>query len=201
MRRRGDSRSVNTGTGQLTGRAVAAWRGLASRERRLLVLLSAVALVAATVATLDWSARQKEAWTLAVADAGLRADVAAREAGRLDPGARREIDRLSAGALTADDIWLARILLEQRLAASAVAAGLDDARITVDEVADAAPVPDVLGARFEAAYDGAALVRFLDDLDAGVGLHAVQGLAVDREAGEVELQLVFPVRIAPGSAS
>lgn len=179
-------------------RVLGAWNRLAARERMLLAMLALFALVALTLASLDWSAGRREAHALAAA-AAASPSLAGRDS-LAGPDAYQS-RLLAEGSVRGSDIWMARIGLEQLLVAATGTAGIAAPRIIIAPPDETGPALPVLQAEIIAPYDGAALVRLLEALATGPAIYFVDSLSVDKEqAGEFRLVLTFPVHITEEGA-
>lgn len=191
---------MNGATQGMTNRVVAAWRGLAGRERWLLTVLVLVALGAVMMMSADFADRRREAYALADADLTARRELAVAGARRAGAGDADQLRIAAERSIKGSDIWMARVDLEQHLASATTAAGIASPRITVADEDESAAPSNVLRAEITAAYDGPALIRLLESLSADPRAYFVDGLTVDKgEAAEFTLNLSFPVQLTPGA--
>lgn len=173
-----------------------AWGGLAARERGLLGLLGLVALSLVVVTAADWSGRQREANALARADLDARREAALRAARRPDMAEIVRLRTVDEQAFTGEDIWMARVAVEQHLATMTAEAGLAEARIRIAEDAGGDAAAPVLKAEISAPYDAAAAARLLQHLASDRRAGVVDAVSADRgESAEFRIALSFPVRI------
>jgi len=173
-----------------------AWFGLAARERGLLGLLGLVALSLTVVMAADWSGRQRETNALARAELDARQEAALRGARRPDMAEAARLRAISEQAFTGEDIWMARVAVEQHLATLAAEAGVTEPRIRIAEDAEGDAAAPVLKAEISAPYDGAAIVRLLQRLASDRRAGFVDAVSADRgESAEFRIALPFPVRI------
>lgn len=195
---------------------VSAWEGalrsrfarLTQRERFLVLTLAGIALAALVWLPFSQAAEQRD--RLVIAEAAR--DEAQASARRLTALSRAEsrstrLEDLHAISLQAESVSIARILIEQRLTALAVAADVDITSVTVGAEAEDGATP-LLKAEFVAPYVAESFWRmmerlsaseeaiFIDTIDISANANASMGLALPgraRPTGQARVVLLVPV--------
>jgi hypothetical protein len=108
---------------------------LSPREAWLLAGLAMLALVTGAYYAMQWSAGERDRYVAAQADLGLaqQARAAAARQGGAASADLAELATAEAWSTHARDLWLARLAIEQRLSAAAVAARLPSPQIKIAE--------------------------------------------------------------------
>lgn len=182
--------------GGMADRLAHAWRGMAERERWLLALLGLVALGGGLTTAADWNADRRQARALAAADLAARQEALVLARSRRAGADPDQLRLASERSLKGADIWMARIALEQHLATTATAAGVQTPRITVADSPEDVPPPDTLRAEIAGPYDGPAVVRLLEAVTDGSPAVFVDSLSVTGgETAEFRLALSVPVEL------
>jgi hypothetical protein len=194
--RKGDGVTAQTASriSTLGGPLSAALRRMSARERWLVGLLGLVMVTAAAVTAAQWSGDQREREVLALAELQARRQAAARAtAGGPGPGVRAQLAAADAWSLHAPDIWIARVRVEEHLAAAAQAAGVQNAQVEVfaGREADAQPV---VRAEVSGPYQRPQLVGLLQRVYAGPSAVVVERIQVKAvEDPSFKLSLLYPV--------
>ena len=182
-------------TGAIGGPVSAALSRMSPRERWLAGLLGLVAILAAAVTATEWAADQREREVLALADLQARRQAAARiTAGGPGPGLRAQLAAAQAWSLNAPDLWIARVRVEEQLAAAALAAGVKDAQVEVFAGAEADGAQPLVRAEISGPYlrpQLAALLQGIYASPAAVVVERIQVKAVEEPSFKVSL--LYPV--------
>jgi hypothetical protein len=182
--------------------ASAALARTSARERVLAALLGLIVLMSAALVALDWSQTQEDRAAAAVVALQAREQARARAArGGLDAAGRQQLSAVDAMALKAPDLWIARVRIEEQLAAAVAEAGVREPEITV-AAAEAEPgaLPTVR-AEVSGAWSKPAFAGLLTRLASGP--YAVMVEHVQAELGDNPrfiLSLEWPVESAPAGA-
>ena len=176
------------------GRALAR---LTRREAWLLAAMGLVALVVAAVYAFQWSAASRDRYVAAAADLTLaQQHRAALSRQGADDGAAAQV-RAAAGWTThAHDLWLARLAIEQRLSAAALAAKLPSPDIKVAEALETGSDAPLLKAEVTGPYLPGPWLAFMRNLASGGPAFVVDKLDVSQGgASQFDLTLLVPVTL------
>lgn len=184
------------------GRIAALWTGLTARERLLVVVMGLIVLAGTAFSSADWSANQRDRYAAAQADLALARQARLASRGVLDIATRARLTRLSDWTPTSRNIWMARLDLEQALAAAAEQAGLPDPEIRVAEGVEGDPALPLVRVEIDGPYVAEPFNGFLRRLADDRRAFVVGRLRIDNaETARYRLELLFPVTLPPGGGA
>jgi hypothetical protein len=170
---------------------------LSAREAWLLAALAMLALVTGAYYAMQWSAGERDRYVAAQADLALaqQTRTAARRQG--DSGADlAQLAGAEAWSTHARDLWLARLAIEQRLSAAAVAAHLPSPEIKVAEGLETDSDAPVLKAEVSGPYLPAPWLAFMRGLAAEGPALVVDKVDVgDASTAQFTVTLLVPVKL------
>jgi len=187
------------------GRALAQ---LSVREAWLLAGLAMLVLAAGAYYAMQWSAGERDRYVAAQADLAL-AQQTRTAATRQGGAASADLAQLATAegwSTHARDLWLARLAIEQRLSAAAVAARLPSPQIKVAEGLETDSDIPLLKAEVSGPYLPGSWLAFMRGLAAGRPAVVVDKIDVsDASTAQFTVTLLVPVKLdqapaaAPGS--
>ena len=189
---------------QLQGAAPAGegWLGrvlsrLSAREAWLLAALGLLALATAAFYTMQWSAGERDRYVAAQADLALAQQTHAAAAHRGAASADlAELGAAQAWTTHARDLWLARLAIEQRLSAAALAAHLPSPEIKVAEALESNSDIPLLKAEVSGPYLPGPWLAFMRGIAADGPAFVVDRLDVsDAATAQFSLTLLVPVQL------
>jgi hypothetical protein len=170
---------------------------LSPREAWLLAAMGLVALVVAAVYAFQWSAGERDRYVAAQADLTLaqQSRAAMRRQGA-DEGARAQLVAAQGWSTHAHDLWLARLAIEQRLSAAALAAHLPSPEIKVAEGLETGSDAPLLKAEVTGPYLPAPWLAFMRGVAGSGPAFVVDKLDVsDANSAQFDLTLLVPVNL------
>jgi hypothetical protein len=169
---------------------------LTVRERRLAALAAVLALAVGAFSALGWSQDQRERYAAAQADLLLTRQVRHAAHGGLDRVQRAQLASLSDWSTRERNVWLARIQLEQAIAAAAARAGAPDPEIQVAQDLEGDPALPLVRVEISGPYVAAPFAALLRNLADDRHTMVVQRLEIgDADAARYRLSLLFPVDV------
>jgi len=187
------------------GRALAR---LSAREAWLLAGLGFLALLTGAYYAMQWSAAERDRYVAAQADLALAQQTRAAAASQQGGGAAdlAQLGAAEAWSTHARDLWLARLAIEQRLSAAALAAHLPAAEIKVAEGLETGSDIPLLKAEVSGPYLPGPWLAFMRGLATEGPALVVDKIDVsDASTAQYSLTLLVPVMLdqapaAPASA-
>jgi hypothetical protein len=183
-----------SGLGGASGRL----RPLSARETWLAACLGLLALGAAAVYAQSWSAAQRDRVANAEADLTLaRSNHAiALQKGTSDAPAAAQLAAITGWSTHARSFWMARLAIEQRLDAAAVAAHLPAPEIRIAQALEDGSDTPLLKAEVSGPYVAGPWLAFMRTLGAQGPSFVVDKLDVsDANTAQFALVLLFPVTL------
>ena len=177
------------------GRALAR---LSAREAWLLAALGFLALATGAHYAMQWNAAERDRYVAAQADLALAQQTRAVTASQQRGGGVALAQLAAAGAWTthARDLWFARLAIEQRLSAAAVAAHLPGAEIRVAEALESGGDIPLLKAEVSGPYLPGPWLAFMRGIAAQGPAVVVDKLDVsDAQTAQFNLTLLVPVML------
>ena len=178
---------------------------LSTREAWLLAGLGFLALVTSAYYAMQWSAAERDRYVAAQADLALaqqtRAAAATQAAGGADVA---QLSAAEAWSTHARDLWLARLAIEQRLSAAALAAHLPSPQIKVAEALESNSDIPLLKAEVSGPYAPGAWLAFMRAIASDGPAFVIDKLDVsDATTAQFSLTLLVPVQLdqAPPSSA
>lgn len=176
---------------------------MTQRERVLVAGLCLAALLYAPVATLDWKTQQEDRYIAAMTErSAARLALASARRASADPTSDAIIEDMNGWGFEASNVSVAKVLIEQRLMASATTAGLNNIRITTDNEIVADGPLQWLGAEVQADLLWAGTFSLLDQMTGWPEGFQVVGFRYDTTPvgsglqvapGTVRIAFAFPV--------
>jgi len=185
------------------GRALAQ---LSAREAWLLAGLAVLVLVAGAYYAMQWSAGERDRYVAAQADLALAGQTrtAAAQQGGAASADLAQLATAQAWSTHARDLWLARLAIEQRLSAAAVAARLPSPQIKLAEGLETDSDIPLLKAEVSGPYLPGPWLAFMRDLAAEGPAVVVDKIDVsDASTAQFTVTLLVPVKLdqAPAAAA
>jgi hypothetical protein len=184
--------------GGVSGASGRLLRPLSSRETWLAACLGLLALGAAAVYAQSWSAAQRDRVANAEADLTLaRSNHAiALQKGTSDAPAAAQLAAIADWSTHARSFWMARLAIEQRLDAAAVAAHLPAPEIRIAQALEDGSDTPLLKAEVSGPYVAGPWLAFMRTLGAQGPSFVVDKLDVsDANTAQFALVLLFPVTL------
>lgn len=186
---------------RLASRGVAAWRRLSARERFLLIVTAYLLLATGAFLAFEWSQDQRERHALAAADLAQAREARGRATASLSRADRAELRALAERSVSGRNLWLARIGLEQRIAATMTQAGMPASEVRVADGVEGDPAAPLLRVEVTGPYVAQPLVRWLRIMAEEPALFVVDRLVIDgSDTAQYQLSLLFAVRPSPETA-
>jgi hypothetical protein len=185
------------------GRALAQ---LSAREAWLLAGLAMLLLAAGAYYAMQWSAGERDRYVAAQADLALaqQTRAAATQQGGAASTDQAQLATAESWSTHARDLWLARLAIEQRLSAAAVAARLPTPQIKVAEVLESDSDIPLLKAEVSGPYLPTPWLGFMRGLAAEGPAVVVDKIDVsDAAMSQFTVTLLVPVKLdqAPAAPS
>ena len=177
---------------------------LSAREAWLLAALAMLALATGAYYAMQWSAGERDRYVAAQADLALAQQTRAAAMRQGDGGADlAQLAMAEAWSTHARDLWLARLAIEQRLSAAAVAAHLPSPEVKVAEGLETDSDVPLLKAEVSGPYLPTPWLAFMRGLAAEGPALVVDKVDVsDASTAQFTVTLLVPVRLdQPPAAS
>ena len=175
---------------------------LSTREAWLLAGLGFLALVTGAYYAMQWSAAERDRYVAAQADLALaqqtRAAAATQAAGGADVA---QLSAAEAWSTHARDLWLARLAIEQRLSAAALAAHLPSAEVKVAEGLETGSDIALLKAEVSGPYLPGPWLAFMRELATGPSIVIDKVDVSDVSTAQFSLTVLVPVQLDQAPAA